>query len=152
MKPEFSEQTRLLWKFKDVHHLHGSLIQAVLAGLGLHFGQPRILFTVEDMQGATQKELAEKLQVTAASLAMSLKRLQKAGFLEKSADDQDLRRNKIVLTEKGRQASQACRRTFGHVDARMFQDFTPAELEQFRSFLQRIEANIGTIEVDAHDF
>ena len=108
MKPEFSMQTRMVWKIKDVHHLHGALMQEVLAGYGLHFGQPRILFTIDEMTGATQKELAKRLQITPASLAMSLKRLQKAGFLDKDVNGKDLRCNKICLTPKGRQAVTRC--------------------------------------------
>ncbi|MEA4889424.1 MAG: MarR family transcriptional regulator [Clostridiaceae bacterium] len=151
MKPEFSAQTHMVWKIKNIHHMHSALMQEVLAGYGLHFGQPRILFTVDEMTGATQKELAERLQITPASLAMSLKRLQKAGFLEKDVNSKDLRCNKIRLTKKGRQAITRCHQKLAELDARMFGDFSPLELEQFQDFIRRIETNLGNAEVTEHD-
>ena len=49
--------------------------------LGIHPGQPPLLHYIQDHPGCTQKEAADELDVTPASAAASLKRLEKAGLV-----------------------------------------------------------------------
>ena len=51
--------------------------------LGLYFGQPGILEYILMNNGCTQKELAEHLHVSPASVATTLKRMEKSGFFVK---------------------------------------------------------------------
>jgi DNA-binding MarR family transcriptional regulator len=141
-------EARLIWKLKDIHHLHTTLAQTGLINLGLHFGHPRILFTIDDLEGASQKDIAERLHVSPASLAMSLKRLQKGGFIERCADANDQRVNKIQLTEKGRLAIRVCRFQVSMFDRQMIAGFSAEEQDQLSAFLARIYANLANVRMD----
>ena len=133
---------RLAWKLKDIHHLRSNLAQMSLNSIGLHFGHPRILFTIDHLEGASQKELAEHLHVTPASLATSLKRLQKAGFLARSSDDHDQRVNKIELTDRGRKAIRICKTQLFSIDQLMHAGFSVEEQEQLAGYLDRMYLNL----------
>jgi DNA-binding MarR family transcriptional regulator len=141
--PKPTKETQLSWKLKDIHHQQTNLAQLALNSIGLHFGQPRILFTIRHLQGASQKEIADRLHVTPASLATSLKRLQKAGFLARSIDDHDQRINNIELTERGHHVLHICKMQMDSIDRLMLQDFSSEEQDQMFSYLDRISANLN---------
>jgi DNA-binding MarR family transcriptional regulator len=146
-----TSSTHLSWKLKDIHHQQANLAQLALNTIGLHFGQPRILFTIAHLQGASQKEIADRLHVTPASLATSLKRLQKAGFLARSIDDHDQRINKIELTEKGHRVIRICKLQMDSIDQLMQRNFSPEEQDQLISFLDRLSANLTQTTVEEID-
>lgn len=143
--PHMDHNLHLGWKLKDLHHLHGCVMQAALTKIGLHSGQPRILFTVAHLEGASQKEIADHLHVTPASLATSMKRMQKAGFLARSIDEHDQRVNKIRLTDKGRQAIEACKEQMRIIDQTMQNCFSEKEQEQLAQYLERIYSTLNTL-------
>jgi len=136
---------RLAWLLKDIHHRRSNLAQMSLNTIGLHFGHPRILFTIAHLEGASQKEVADRLHVSPASLATSLKRLEKAGFLGRSIDDQDQRVNKIELTEKGKEAVNTCHLQMMSIDRLMMRGFSDDEQNQLHGLLARLNANLETI-------
>ena len=132
MHPTDNPATRIAWKIRDIEHCHLRVIQWILEHCGLHFGQPRILHTVKVMNGAPQKEIAARLQISPASLAMSIKRMQKAGFLET-----------VNVQEEFHAAAVAS-------DQRMLSGFSPAELEKLEAYLERIYQNLKRIEEPDH--
>ncbi len=69
--------------------------RSLMTDSGLHPGQPRLLEYIRSHPGCTQKEAADELDVTPASAAASLKRLEKAGYVTRSPDDKDARRNQL---------------------------------------------------------
>ena len=75
--------------------------RSLMADSGLHPGQPRLLSYIREHPGCTQKEAADELDITPASAAASLKRLEKAGFVTRTQDDQDARRNRLYITQAG---------------------------------------------------
>lgn len=137
--------TRLFWKIRDIHHMQRNLAFHQLAEKGLHFGQPRMLHTIDRMEGATQKEIAEALHTTPASFATSVKRMEKAGLVAKITDKKDLRRNSVQLTEMGRALMNDATEAFQERDRRMMDGFSEEELLQLASFLERIAANIDAM-------
>ena len=58
---------------------------------GLYAGQMPVLNYLAEHPGCTQVEMADFLQVSPASIALSTKRLQKAGYLTKEVDEDNLR-------------------------------------------------------------
>lgn len=117
------------------------------AECGVYHGQPSILNYVEQHDRCTQCELAENMQVSPSSIATSVKRLQKAGLLQKIADVDDLRCNRLRVTPKGKDCAEKCRGTFGQLDARMLAGFSQEEMEQLCSFLDRMTDNLADEEL-----
>lgn len=132
----------IVGRLNKVQLLRRCCLHNAMGDLELHFGQLPILEYVKEHDGCTQAEISDSLAVTPASVALSTKRLQRSGFLEKVVDESNLRRNRISLTSRGREASEKCRRTFDEFDLKMFDGFSEADLETLRGLLDRMTMNI----------
>ena len=150
MHPTDNPATRIAWKIRDIEHRHLQMIQGILDRFGLHFGQPRILYMVMTMNGAAQKEIAERLRISPASLAVSIKRMQKVGLLEKIHDEKDLRVNKVRITDKGIKVQEGFRAEALATDRQMLSGFSSEELTQLEDYLERIYQNLTQIEEPKH--
>ena len=133
--------------FQSVERARKQAIQTELSRRGLGtLGQPMILFLLKDKgrEGriAAQKELSDAMHVSPATVAVSLKSLERGGYVEKLPDEADQRRKAVWLTDKGRAALAACHQIFREVDRRMFGGFTPDEMEQVRAFQLRMLHNL----------
>lgn len=96
----------------------------LLARLGLHTGQPPMLHFITTHPGCTQKSAADELDITPASAAASLKRLEKAGLVSRRTDKNDSRCNKLYVTEKGKQLNTEAMNQFELIDAKMLTGIT----------------------------
>ena len=109
----------------------------------LYMGQLPILDYIMHHPGCTQREVADYLQVTPASIALSTKRLQQAGLIRKEVDQENLRRNKLSMTEKGRASKERFRVLMDSLDRKLFQDFSQEELAALKAFFDRMLDNIS---------
>lgn len=111
--------------------------------IGLYEGQMPLLETLEQNGCLTQKALADRLRVSPASVAVSIKRMQKGGIVDKIPSEEDLRYNRIRLTEKGRLLTRRTRALFDRLDDEMLAGFSAAECELLYGYLCRITQNLG---------
>ena len=131
--------------FQAVARVRRQLILTELAGRGLgDLGNPVLLFLLKDREGrvSSQRELSDALRISPASVAVSLKSLERGGYVEKLPDAADQRRKSVRLTGKGRSAIGTCVQVFQLVDQRMFEGFTAHEMEQVRAFQLRMLHNL----------
>ncbi len=131
--------------FQAVARARKQLMLTELAGRGLgDLGNPVLLFLLKEREGqvSSQKELSDAMRISPASVAVSLKSLERGGYVEKLSDEKDQRRKAVRLTDKGRAALAACHQIFREVDRRMFGGFTPEEMEQVRAFQLRMLHNL----------
>ena len=110
---------------------------------GLHPGQPPMLHYILAHPGCTQKEAADELDVTPASAAASLKRLEKAGLVERIADEKDARRNCLYVTAAGREKLEEQKRVFDALDERMFQGLSEEEILFFKRTCEKMFDNLA---------
>lgn len=136
------------------HALNRAHFNAQMAGLrehGLpHLGSPKVLFALIDRaaQGLpppSQKDLAETLHISPATIAASLKSLERGGYISRQTDERDSRRNLISITEKGRETLLVSREVFRSVDAYMYNGFTPTERAQVEAYHRRMLENLYQI-------
>ena len=111
---------------------------------GLYYGQPMILDYVKEHNLCTQKELADSLHISPASVATSIKRLEKSGFVKRSTDKEDVRKNRLSLTDDGMKILKEYRSICDETDKEMFQGFSEEECELLCNFLQRLYNNLDT--------
>ena len=123
--------------------LHRYAISTSLSGMKLYRGQPEILEYLNEHGDCSQKELADFLGVTPASIATSLKRMSKSGFIEKTSDENDRRINRLRLTERGKEIRLAGRNECDRVDKAMFNGFSSEEIAVFSGMLSRIADNLS---------
>ena len=133
--------------FQSVERARKQAIQTELSRRGLGtLGQPMILFLLKDKgrEGRipAQKELSDAMHVSPATVAVSLKSLEREGYVEKLADETDQRRKAVRLTPKGEAAIQRCVQVFEAVDQSMFEGFRPEETRQACGYLMRMLHNL----------
>ena len=143
-----SSQLELL--SQQLNHAHRNAVAAELAARGLsEVGHPVLLtilkyYDSQEPNGgcSAQRELAERLHISPAAVADSLKSLEKGGYICRTPRMGDARRNQVGLTEKGRWAAEGCQEVFVAVSQRMLAGFTQEEREQLLSFRRRMLQNL----------
>ncbi len=136
----------LEWMMRMVGRMHYERVRAEMAVRGLaDVSHPRLLFLLLDQPDRTftsQKELADFLGVRSASVAVSLKRMEAHDLLRRIPDEHDSRKNRIALTDKGRERILACIAAFKELDNGMFRGFSGQERRQLTQYYQRIIQNL----------
>lgn len=69
---------------------------------GFYPGQPPVLVHIMNQEGLLLKDLSKKSGLGMPTLSVSIRNLEKAGFLYRLSDPNDSRAFRIYLTEKGR--------------------------------------------------
>ena len=144
------ESSAISGKMLCLHNLRRRRLQE---GAGaLHPGQIPLLCAVIRDPGLTQREIAARLGVTAASIAQSSRRMEETGLIVRKADESDRRRNMLYATEAGIAAEKNCRSLLYEIDARMLEGIPDRELTLFASLLDRMLENLRTEESDLPGF
>ena len=142
------EPGMLLHQLMRAHH---SACTAELNRRGLgDIGSPRLLLELfqypDDLdQAPTQKELADRLHSAPPTIAASLKCLERQGYAARRTDQRDTRRNRVSITQKGRDAIRAGIEAFQQVDGYMYHGFSPEEKELVYSLHRRMLENLYQI-------
>ncbi len=89
------------------------------------------------------RDIEEEFQLSHPTVSGLLSRLEQKGFLEFRPDESDRRCKRIYVLPKGVESHERMHNTILDIEARIVQDFTPEEKEQFASFLRRAIANMG---------
>ena len=126
---------------------HKRLVERRIAELGIHGGQHHMLMMLSFLgQIPAQNELARRMDISPASAANMLKRLEAGGYIERRAGVSDGRRNEVRITGKGADVVERSKRIFEEVDSRMFEGFTDEETERLRAALERVHGNLRRME------
>lgn len=136
----------LVGSFESIHLLRKIFVKRISETSPLHFSQVAIMKTIEQNENCTQSTIAERLCVTPASVAVSTKRLQKAGLITKTVDSDNQRCKRLALTEKGREAIEHHISLFRDYDELIFSEFTEEEKQQLMDILSRMISRMKEIE------
>lgn len=120
------------------------IVDRLLEDKGIYFGQPPILCYLSKNPNATQKDIADCLGISPASVAVSVKRMEKAGVISRQTDKDDARRNNLSLTKKGRELDEFARQTFLEVDSAKISGFTDEEIHLMLSLIKKMNDNLLT--------
>ena len=141
----------MIHMFGALMRTHDILLNRILNRYGLYKSQPFILELLERYPGITQQELADCLKVSKATIAASLKRMEKVGFVQRAPDPQDTRRNRITITELGRKASHDCRQEVDHLRDTLFSQVTPQDEELLTDLLGRMYESLNRLREEDED-
>lgn len=128
--------------FKHVAKLHKQAVHALLSGKDIYPGQPPVLRALAERDGQSQKELAEKLQITPATLTVMLGRMEKNGLVERRPDDADQRVSRVYLSAKGRLKHDEMSSFMYEMEALCYENFTMEERIVFRRLLLQMYENL----------
>jgi DNA-binding MarR family transcriptional regulator len=118
-------------------------IHSTLHGIGLYRGQQFVLRTLWDEEGITHSELARRLQVQPATVTNALKRMEKAGFVERRHDPEDERVSRVYLTDAGRNIRDAVEQAWARVEEETFAGLSQEEHETLHRLLLKLHHNVS---------
>ena len=87
----------LISRFGKINRLMGQVIERELAPLGVSYQEMRIAGLLMGEEGLTQKALAEKLSVRAATLSVAISKLEAQGLVKRVPSQSDKRVNYLHL-------------------------------------------------------
>lgn len=153
IKEDFTERTPRIQKaihtFISTDIMHRRVIEGWAASAGMHRSQHRMLMYLSKCDTTpSQKDLAKQFDISPAAVAVTLKKLESDGYIErgKCSLSSDSRINEIRITERGREATVQSKKYFHHVDNEALKGFTDDELDVFVGFLERMQENLKSIE------
>lgn len=83
-------------------HAFNRIYKALLDPLGLTYPQYLVMMVLWEDDGLSVKEIGARLQLDSGTLTPLLKRMEKAGLLQRRRDADDERQVRIMLTDQGR--------------------------------------------------
>lgn len=114
----------------------------VVSEEGLFAGQHHIIMMLERVGCATVSQIAEEMRTTSATASVSIKRLEKAGFVEKRSSDSDARITKIYLTDKALAVTQRIKAKMDEAEESLTQGLTQEEKYLLSDLLDKVVNNI----------
>ncbi len=123
--------------FRRCDHLHKRIVDKNMVKAEVYASQHRILTLLDHKPMMSQKEIASVMEVSTATIAVTLKKMEKSGYVEKIMDDEDNRFNKIKVTERGKEMMCQGFEIMERIDRDTVQGFTEEELKQFTGFMER---------------
>jgi len=135
--------------FRRCNHLHRCIVDKNMTKAEIYASQHRILGILDHKPLMSQKEIASVMEVSTATIAVTLKKMEKSGFIEKIMDVDDNRFNKIKMTEKGKHMLCQGFDIMHRIDFDLVKNFTEEELCQFTSLMKSYyERLVEMAEVD----
>ena len=146
-KPDASLYHRAMKLVFCMTHSHRRVVEKCISGLGIHHSQHRLLMQLaRDGNTPSQTELAKNFDVSPASIAVMLKKLAAAGYIEKSGSAEDGRRNQISITPAGREiVSKSCV-YFEDIEEKMFEGVPEEDIGAMMRCLSRMRENLTQYE------
>lgn len=137
---------------KIIHQLinfamkHRRIMQNYLDETGVYQSQHRLLMEIARNPNASQKDITRSMDVSAATIAVSLKKLERGGYIKREADEGDNRLNKITITEKGNRVVEQGRKIFESAEGKVLEGFTDEEKSALMVLVQKLNNNLERME------
>ncbi|MBO5755294.1 MAG: MarR family transcriptional regulator [Clostridia bacterium] len=142
MKQDTSLYRECNRKLRKASLLHGQLCQSRTSDLALSPAEHRLLMRLAREGGtASQKALAEKMEISSAAVAVALKQLEAEGYVKKQVDASDCRIKSIRITEEGEAIVRRSRAIFDRLDAEIYDGLEKSEIEATLALLEKICEN-----------
>lgn len=139
MKKEIQHQ--IIDLFRQMDQSLKRVISRKVANTGIYRSQHRLLMFLGKHPECSQTELAEKMDISPAAVAVSLKKLEKGGYINRQSNVEDNRVNQVEVTDKGKKAIAVSILYFQEIEAAMFKDFSMQEMEDLKHYFERIIQN-----------
>jgi DNA-binding MarR family transcriptional regulator len=128
--------------FAQTCKLFRARAHALLGEIGLCRGQPFVLHALWEEEGIPHSVLAERLNVTPATVTNMLKRMEKAGLIERRQDEEDQRVSRAYLTDAGHEIRAPVEEMWRAIERQAFSGFSPEECDSLCQLLIRMQENL----------
>ena len=95
-----------------------------------------MLFILQKKEGMSQREICDEMKIKPPTVAVSIKRMEKAGLIERKPDEKDQRVVRIYVTEKGKSLSKQIEKVVKESEAKVVEGFSEVEICLMKRFLK----------------
>ena len=133
-------------KFRKVNRAMMRIIDKKVSATQVYRSQHQVLMHIAYHPNASQTEIAEWMDISPAALAVSLKKLEKGGYITRSSDTSDERKKHIEMTDLGNKIVAESHKMFQEIENQMFIGFSRKEIEDLNHYMNRMLENISSIQ------
>ena len=117
--------------------------RAARAGTGAPSpAQSGVLFVLAREDGATMGQLSQALDLAPSAMSGLVQRMEAQGWVARRASAVDARTQQVWLQPSGRALLPGLNKALGRINERLFDAFTPAELQTVARWLEHVQ-NLG---------
>ena len=135
--------------FLQISHTYFIKLFQQISGYGLYPGQMPVIKTLHEQNGLTQSEIAKKLKVKPSTVAVSIRRLEKAGMVMRQPDGSNQRRYRVYLTEQAEKIGDKMQDILRENEKHILAGFDEKERCMLEEFFRRLLENIQKIPDDS---
>jgi len=117
-------------------------LQQRIKTLGIAPAQFMTLLELWNEDGLTQKELVNRIDIEQATMANTLRRMERDGLISRKPNPKDARSHAIFLTDRAKHVKEAAIGSAMSQNAVALEGFSQNEHEKFLEFMQRIISNM----------
>lgn len=128
--------------FTDTSRLHHRYHHTIFESFNLHRGQSPLLNKLAESGGINQKELANRMNISPATLTRMVQNMEKNDLVIRHTDSNDQRKTIIRLTDKGIRVRSQIQKKMAVIDNKIFKKFTQDEKDILKDMLLRIQAQL----------
>jgi DNA-binding MarR family transcriptional regulator len=118
--------------------LAGYRLGQALEALEMRTHEFSVLHHLQQAGPLSQQELGAALRINPSNLVGLLDALEADGLIVRPRDPTDRRRHLVGLTVNGKRRLELARRATGAAERELLAPLSPAEREEFRSYLERL--------------
>ena len=126
-------------RFACFMRTHRATMHRYFQSIGMFNGHPHMLFHLRRRPGMTQKELAAVMDISSASVAVSIKRLESAGLVRREKCGREMR---LHLTAAGEAMDTACARGRDFMIKHLYEGLSDEELGTLDTLLAKMTTNL----------
>lgn len=127
------------------HLYYGKAYEAVKE-MDVHPRQIPLLFLLQRKEGMSQREICDEMRIKPPTVAVSIKRMEKAGLIERKPDERDQRIVRIYVTEKGKSLSKQIEKVVRESESKIVEGFSETEICLMKRFLKQMITNMEQVE------
>lgn len=120
-----------------------ALFDDLTSDLGITRSQSGALGVIHMRPGITQREIAEKLEITEVSAGRLVDRLVAEGFAERRPHEADRRAHAIFVSAKGEALTERLEEYAGRAEAIAWEGFDDKAMAEFNESLDRLYDNLA---------
>ena len=136
---EYENFGQLMEEMRDIHKLLQKLTSQKCHHLTME--QVKLIFLIAQNQ-MNQKEIAQRLRITEATLSVRIKRLVDMGLIERKMSEDDKRYYQIILSSKGKAVIGEMKNDFHHVHDVVCKDLTEEDYQAVLKVIKKIKRNL----------
>lgn len=141
-KDRFVSPTGIHDKIIRIYRGYHHYLEGKFRGNGIHKSQHMVLMYLDHKGVSSQKEIAAHFSISPAAIAVTLKKLEKGGFISRVSNNSDNRFNEVQITELGRSIVERSHTVFEDATAQSLMGISEDEQKLLGDLLDRMLINL----------